>query len=51
MQYQVLASSKIRELNEIVNYALSKGWICQGGVSVGVIEYRSVYAQAMIKED
>jgi len=54
MKYIVFSSHTIKELTYLVNELLDEdeGWICQGGVSIGVqISGGSIYAQAMIKEN
>lgn len=53
MEYILVSHWKLVEFDKNVNYLLSRGWKCQGGVSVAVNSNtgETLYAQAMIKED
>jgi hypothetical protein len=49
--YKVIGVNDIVELEQQVNYWLSKGWVCQGGVCVTQTLTATVrlYTQALVK--
>lgn len=48
--YYVVSNAKILTFETIVRDYLKDGWICQGGVSVVVMNGQYVFFQAMIRE-
>lgn len=52
MDYQILQSDDVDELEEMVQSAFLDGWKCQGGVAVTYEGFNKTwYYQAMIKEN
>ena len=48
-EYYVVEASNREKLVRDVNYRLSCGWRCTGGVAVSYLEYKSTYAQALVR--
>jgi len=46
--YDVVTAETALELEQLVSANLSKGYVCQGGVSCTLFGYRAVMMQAMI---
>jgi hypothetical protein len=51
MKYKIIKAWSHDQLENRIDYMLSKGWELQGGVSMTVLECEVQYAQAMIKHD
>lgn len=44
MKYELVYDANLPELERLVNFKLSDGWWCQGGIGIG----KNGYYQAMI---
>lgn len=51
MKYDIICYPSVDELIKAVNDKISEGWICLGGVSVGVYGNYYTFYQAIIKPD
>ena len=54
MKYIVVKKERASELEERVNYLITKGYIPQGGISMwerGGLSFVTVWAQALVKPD
>lgn len=48
MKYDVISDGDLIELTKEINKLLTKGWVCQGGITI-TINGEWKYYQAMIK--
>lgn len=50
-RYEVFTNHDVRELTARINRAIAEGWVPVGGITIGFIHNREIWAQAMLKKE